>query len=134
MRKIIRPSQFHYYTNDHEWIDFQGSIAYVGICDFKLKGLKGIYKIQYGDVSAVIKRGDILATILSDDYKIPMFMPVDGRIIEVNNSIIYQPDKTLHQSQHNGWIAKICPLAPYDREGLLSASQYPLIKKNLPKI
>jgi len=31
-----------YYTNDHEWIDFQGTIAYTGICLFKLLGFKEI--------------------------------------------------------------------------------------------
>ncbi|SEN98147.1 hypothetical protein SAMN05660816_01801 [Niastella yeongjuensis] len=34
-----------YYTNDHEWIDFQGVVAYVGVCRFKLSGFKEIHKI-----------------------------------------------------------------------------------------
>jgi glycine cleavage system H lipoate-binding protein len=31
-----------YYTRDYEWIDFQESVAYIGICSFKLAGIKKI--------------------------------------------------------------------------------------------
>jgi glycine cleavage system H protein len=40
-----------YYTNDHEWIDFQGSVAYIGVCRFKLSGFKEIHMIKFTEIS-----------------------------------------------------------------------------------
>ena len=36
-----------YYTKDDEWIDFHGSVAYVGVCNAKLAGVKQIKKITF---------------------------------------------------------------------------------------
>ena len=38
-----------YFTKDHEWIDFQGSVAYVGISYFKLIGFKEIQELIFID-------------------------------------------------------------------------------------
>ena len=38
-----------YFTNDHEWIDFQGNVAYTGICGFKLIGIKEIHQIVFNE-------------------------------------------------------------------------------------
>ena len=65
-----------YYTNDYEWIDFQGSVAYIGICPFKLKGIKKIEKIEFSDENNSRKCGEVVASILYDDYKIDVHMPV----------------------------------------------------------
>jgi glycine cleavage system H lipoate-binding protein len=104
---MINSSKLHYFTSDYEWIDFQGSIALVGICEFKLKELKAVDRIQYSDVSAVIKKGEIL----SEDDTILMRMPVDDRFIKTNDRIVFQPERFL-QDQINNWIAKY-PFEPY---------------------
>lgn len=125
---MINSSKLYYFTADHEWIDFQGIVAFVGICNFKLTGIKTISKIQYCNVTSVIKSGEVLATILSEDYEILIHMPVDGRIIGVNDKVIYQPERIL-RDQISNWIAKICPLAPYSREGLTAGKTISEFKK-----
>ena len=49
MEKSTRKDQ--YYTKDYEWIDFQGTVAYIGICKFKLIGFKQIQEIRFNDPS-----------------------------------------------------------------------------------
>ena len=36
-----------YYTKDHEWISFQGAVAYTGVCTFKLIGFKEIQQVDF---------------------------------------------------------------------------------------
>ena len=130
--KLINSSKLQYFTDDYEWIDFHGSVAFVGICKYKLIGLKSIDKLQYADITSHIKKGEVLAKITSEDYTILIHMPVDGRVIQVNDDVINQPERLL-ENQITNWIAKICPLAPYKRDGLISGKQYQLIKKHAYK-
>ncbi|MBS1918171.1 MAG: hypothetical protein JST87_18015 [Bacteroidetes bacterium] len=118
-----------YYTNDHEWIDFQGAVAFVGICRFKLTGFRKIQKIQCCEPS-IIQRDKIIARIFSNEFEIKVHMPVAGKILTFND--IFHDDQNLDQllryPEDTGWLFKIAPLQPYERKDLLSPALY--AKKN----
>jgi glycine cleavage system H protein len=114
-----------YYTKDHEWVNFQGSIAYTGVCKFKLTGFRQIHKIDYGDIIGFAKQGDIIATIIYGDYSINAHMPVDGKITQVNDNLITMDHKTLLEGiESTAWLVKFIPAKPYDRTDLLLPNQY----------
>ena len=52
-----------YYTKDHEWIRFEGPIAYTGICSYQLIGFRNIDQIVFYDLTGFKKRGDKIASI-----------------------------------------------------------------------
>jgi glycine cleavage system H protein len=119
-----------YYTNDHEWIDFQGSVAYVGVCGFKLKGILHVEQITFSTSEGIKKQGEVIATVQYDDYQIPVHMPVDGKVISLNDAITQgSSDILLQQPENNGWIALIVPDKPYERHGLMLREQYKLYVK-----
>lgn len=114
-----------YYTNDHEWIDFQGSVAYIGVCRFKLSGFKEIHKIEFGEISDLIKPGEVIGSIQFDDYKVQIHMPVEGKIISINDLLLTdQREVLLQQPESNGWIVLIVPGNLNDRTNLLSFEEY----------
>jgi glycine cleavage system H protein len=115
-----------YYTEDHEWIDFQGSVAYVGVCDFKLIGFKEIHKVVFSDMEGFKRKGDLIATITYNDYEITVNMPVDGRIVRVNEELLANNySRFLKNAQNSAyWIVLIGPGQPYERTGLLLPEQY----------
>jgi len=114
-----------YYTNDHEWIDYQGTVAYVGVCGFKLSGFKQIHQIAFTEPSGFKKKGDIIATVKYNDYQIDAHMPVDGRVVQINETLLSGDQNVLLQYPENsGWIALIVPAQPYERKDLLLPKQY----------
>lgn len=114
-----------YYTSDHEWINFQGSVAYVGICPFKLKGIQRIGRLEFKEDNWLKKKGEVIATLYYDDYSIPVCMPVDGKIINLNDRLLNgEHDVLLQSPDHFGWVARISPAQPYERKGLLHSEQY----------
>ena len=114
-----------YYTNDHEWIDFQGSVAYTGVSSFKLTGFKEIQQITLIETSGFLKKDDVIATIRYNDYKIEAHMPVDGKLVRVNDILLTSDQNVLlHHPETSGWIALIIPSQPYERKDLLLAKQY----------
>ncbi len=113
-----------YYTKDHEWIDYQGAVAYIGVCGFKLAGFKEIQQIGFREPSGFKKRGTVIATIKYNDYEIEAHMPVDGKIVRINETLSGNRNLLLQQPENNGWIALIAPSLPYERKDLLLPKQY----------
>lgn len=120
-----------YYTTDHEWIDFQGTVAYIGICNFKLTGFKEIEQVIFNATSGFKQKGDPIVTLKYHDFLVDVTMPVDGKIIETNPTLIYSDSSYLVQNaETNGWIARIVPAQPYERNGLLLPNQYQMNGKS----
>jgi len=124
----------HYYTRDHEWIHFQGAQAYTGICPFKLIGFKEIQEIIFTETVGFKKQGETIACIRYKDYLIKAHMPVDGKVIYLNDTLIKGNWQVLLQQPEGiGWIAFIDLAEPHERKGLLLPAQYHETgKRNMP--
>jgi glycine cleavage system H protein len=122
-----------YYSTDHEWIDFQGSVAYVGVCCFKLTGIKTVQQFIFKETGGFHRQGTTIATIQYDDYEITVNMPVNGEIIQVNEVLATDTQDTLLQNaESDGWIALIVPARPDEKKNLLPPDQYRLnIKRKM---
>ncbi|MFA6060705.1 MAG: hypothetical protein WC756_21090 [Taibaiella sp.] len=120
-----------YYTNDHEWIEYRGYTALVGICKGKLSGDKELLRVEFAEDVSNMVRGSVIATFYLTGNSFFVSMPVDGKIIEFNKKLIETPSLIVSWDQHQRsvWIAKISPNAPYKREGLLQSHQYKPLKK-----
>ncbi len=120
-----------YYTSDHEWIDFQGAVAYIGVAPFKLTGFKKIQQITFDNPSGFKKSGDLIAVIRYNDFEINVCMPVDGKLVEVNTNLIYgNPDLLLTGTGDAAWVALIAPSQPYERKGLILSKHYQMNTKS----
>lgn len=120
-----------YYTKDHEWIDFQGEVAYVGICKFKLTGFRQIQSIEFKDAVSFKKQGDVIATVIYNDYTIEAHMPVDGKVLSVNDKLLAgNLNILLDCSESSAWIALIVPSEPHARKDLLLPKQYQINGKS----
>jgi glycine cleavage system H protein len=125
MMKPPSPKRELYYSTDHEWIDFQGAVAYIGVCAFKLKGIKEVHQLIFAEDTGSRKQGDVVAAVRYDDYQILVHMPVEGKVISINEALWLQEKRLLlDQPENNGWVALIVPSRPYERNGLLQPEQY----------
>lgn len=131
MQPASSTSPNRYYTNDHEWVDFRGNIAYTGICKFKLTGFRQIQEISFTEISGLKKQGEVFALIKYNDYVIEAHMPVDGKVVQLNERLVDDnPDLLLEDDENAAWIAMIMPLEPNDRKDLMLPVQYELKGKN----
>jgi glycine cleavage system H protein len=118
-----------YYTRDHEWIDFQGSIAYIGVCAFKLKGIRQVHKLDLAGSQGVIPCGQVIASICYDDYDIPVHMTVEGEILSFNE--LLSPENwhlLLEEPETRGWIALVVPSRSNETGDLMNPEQYSFFK------
>ena len=131
-KKAIHKVEDLYFTDDHEWIDFQGSVAYIGVSAFKLTGIRKIDKVILAEIGAIFKANDIIASFYCNEYKIEVHMPVRGRLLSFNEELISKNyDSLIATPENQGWIALIGPSLPYDRTGLVISKTYQLKRRSV---
>lgn len=118
-----------YYTTENEWIEYHGHNAFVGICKIKLSGTNAIQGATFCNVSSSLEKGDVIATFYHDHSAVEVYMPVGGKIVDINKKLLDNPSQILSTSSESTWIVKISPDAPYKREGLLQLHQYRALTK-----
>ena len=112
------------YTEEHEWIRLEGNIATVGITDFAQSELGDIVYIEVDTLDSEINSNDVFGTVEAVKTVSDLFMPVTGKVIEVNSSLEDAPEVVNDDPYGQGWIIKIEVTDPADVENLMSSNNY----------
>ena len=112
------------YTKDHEWIETQGSKGTVGVTAYAVEQLGDIVHIELPEAGKSYKAGDSFGTIESTKTVSDLYMPVTGKILEVNSALKTAPESLQADAYKNGWLVRIEMTNPADASGLLDANSY----------
>ena len=112
------------YTKDHEWISIDEKIATVGITDFAQRELGDIVYVEVETVGESLNTDDIFGTVEAVKTVSDLFLPIAGKIIEVNESLDNTPEDVNNDPYGNGWMIKIEIDDVNGANNLLSAQQY----------
>ena len=114
----------YFYTKDHEWININENIAIIGITDFAQKELGDIIFIELPQVGDSFTKGDVFGTIEAVKTVADLFMPISGRITELNSNIEDNPELVNKDAFNNGWIVKIDLNNKAEISDLLTQNEY----------
>ena len=117
------PKNFKY-TKDHEWVDLQGNKGTVGVTAYAVDQLGDIVHVELPEAGKTYKSGDSFGTIESTKTVSDLYMPVSGKIVEVNNAVKKAPEGLQTDSYKNGWLVKIELTNPSEAGSLLDAAAY----------
>jgi glycine cleavage system H protein len=110
------------YTKDHEWIKIDGKTAIIGITEFAQSELGDIVYVDISSVGQEVKEHDVFGTVEAVKTVSDLFMPVTGKVLEVNPILDGSPEKVNEDPYGEGWMIKIELKGSVD--ALLSAAQY----------
>lgn len=110
------------YTKDHEWIKIEGNTAIVGITDFAQSELGDIVYVDITTVGQDVAAHDIFGTVEAVKTVSDLYMPIGGKVLEVNSILDGSPEKVNEDPYGDGWMIKIQFTGSTDE--LLSAAQY----------
>jgi glycine cleavage system H protein len=110
------------YTKDHEWIKIDGTRAIIGITDFAQGELGDIVYLDIPSVGKEVAEHEVFGTVEAVKTVSDLFMPVTGKVLEVNPLLDASPEKVNEDPYGEGWMIKIEPKGKIT--GLLSAAQY----------
>jgi glycine cleavage system H protein len=112
------------YTKDHEWIKLEGTTATLGITDFAQGELGDIVYVDISTVGKDLNQHDVFGTVEAVKTVSDLFMPVSGKVLEVNPALDGSPEKVNADPYGEGWMVKVAVKNAADVNALLSADQY----------
>ena len=114
-----------FYTETHEWLRNEGNGVYsVGITDHAQGMLGDIVFIDLPDTDMDVSMGDDVAVIESVKTAADVYSPVNGSIVEINDTLTASPETVNRDPYGDGWLFKMKLSKESELEGLLSAGDY----------
>lgn len=112
------------YTSEHEWVEISGNIATIGITDFAQSELGDIIFLEFPTVEENFNDGDVFGTIEAVKTVSDMYMPLTGKVVEVNEDLNDTPEQVNEDPYKNGWMVKIELDNNADESKLLDSKSY----------
>ncbi len=95
------------YTQQHEWVRQEGGTAVVGLSDYAQDKLGEIVFVELPDVGSEVEAGKSAAVIESVKAVADLYAPVDGKVTEVNEALLDQPEVINQDPYGEGWVFKV---------------------------
>ena len=112
------------YSPDHEWIKIDGNIATVGITDFAQGQLGDVVFVDIPSEGETLEKSDVFGAIEAVKTVADAFMPVSGKIVEINANLESSPESVNKDPYQEGWMIKIEMSDLSEGDSLLDAEAY----------
>ena len=112
------------YMESHEWVKLEGDVITVGITDYAQEQLSELTFVELPAVGDTFEADDEVAVVESVKAASDIYAPVDGEIIEVNDSLEDTPELINSEPFEDGWIYKMRVKNPAAVADLLPADKY----------
>lgn len=113
-------------SKSHEYLlEDENSVYTVGLTDYAVEQLGDIVFVELPETGSEFSKGEVFATVESVKAASEIYMPVGGKIIEVNEKIVESPEILNESPFEEGWLVKIeSPDAQAESGDLLEYSDY----------
>lgn len=113
-----------FYTKEHEWIKADGDTATIGITDFAQGELGDIVYIEVDTVGETLSKEAVFGTVEAVKTVSDLFMPVSGKVLELNSDLEGAPESVNKDPYGAGWMIKVKMSDLSQLKNLLTADQY----------
>ncbi|HCW77094.1 MAG TPA: glycine cleavage system protein GcvH [Candidatus Marinimicrobia bacterium] len=112
------------YTEEHEWIKVDQNIATVGVTDYAQGELGDVVFVEMPTLGKSFKKGDVVASIEAVKTVAEVYLPVSGKVVELNDALNDAPESINEDAFGNGWMFKIEMSDPSELDSLMTAERY----------
>lgn len=113
-----------YYARRGEWAQVDENLVTIGLTDFRLNQLGEVLYLDLPEEGKLVTQGEAFFAIESAKQIHDFASPVSGTIIEVNWSLLDDPDALNDDSFNDGWIIKVEMENEKDLATLMRSSEY----------
>ncbi len=111
-------------SKTHEWVLEEGNTVSIGLTDYAVEQLGDIVFIELPEVGTNYSKDEVFATIESVKAASEIYMPVAGRVVEINEELINSPE-LINEDAFAAWLIKIeAENFQSDSQGLLEYDDY----------
>ena len=112
------------YTAEHEWVSYKSSDVIIGITDFAQSQLGDIIFVELPEVGTSLKSGEVFGEIEAVKTVSELYAPISGIVLSINEELENNPEKVNLSPYNEGWLIKINPEIPKEKESLLTNISY----------
>ena len=113
------------YTKDHEWIRMEDDeIGVVGITDYAQDQLGELVYVELPEVDQEFGAGSDAVVVESVKAAGEVKVPVSGSIVEVNESLVDEPEKVNNDPMGGGWFIKMKVSETSELDDLMDEDAY----------
>jgi len=112
------------YTREHEWISVEGDVAIIGITSFAQGELGDIVFVEIETEGETLDKGETFGTIEAVKTVSDLFMPVGGKVLEINPALESSPELVNKDPYGAGWLIKISINDAKELDELMNAQEY----------
>ena len=119
------------FTEEHEWVELDGTIATVGITDYAQEQLGDLVFVEVPDVGKTVEKGEELAVIESVKAASEVYAPIDGTVTEANEALAETPELVNQDAEGEGWFARLQVESSDQFDALMTEKAYREFVENL---
>ncbi len=95
-------------SSTHEYLlDNENSTFTIGLTDYAVEQLGDIVFLELPEIGAEFKKGESFAAIESVKAASEIYMPISGKIVEINEPLVETPEELNQDVYENGWLVKV---------------------------
>tara|TARA_B100001250_G_C19816624_1_gene798770 strand:+ start:5230 stop:5613 length:384 start_codon:yes stop_codon:yes gene_type:complete len=113
------------YTKDHEWVKQEDSnIFAVGITDHAQEALGDLVFVELPETECDFSYGQVCSVVESVKAASDIYIPLSGKIIEINNLLVESPELVNQDPYGDGWLFKLEASSLVELDDLLDRDSY----------
>ena len=94
-------------TKTHEYVLEQNGVYEIGITPYAIEQLGDIVFIELPDVDTEFNKNESFATIESVKAASEIYMPISGKVIEINEAVVDSPELLNDETYADKWLIKV---------------------------
>lgn len=119
----VAPKELRY-SEEHEWLKIEGEKVRIGITDFAQEELGDIVFVELPEVGTTVSADDPFGSVESVKTVSELYAPVSGKIVEINEELVENPEYVNESAYDKAWMVVIEPFDMNEIEQLMTAEQY----------
>ena len=112
------------YSKDHTWLRINSNIGTIGITEFAQSELGEIVYADLPNIGYSFEQDKVFGSVEAIKTVSDLFMPVSGKVIEINKKLVQTPTFINDDPYGEGWLIKIEIINLTEINNLLNAQTY----------
>lgn len=114
------------FTKEHEWVEFdpKSQTAKIGITEYAQEKLGDIVHVELPEEDDPFKASEPFGSVESVKAVSDVYLPVSGKIKEINETIVDSPELINEDPYGEGWMVLVSLTDTSELESLMDASAY----------
>ena len=94
-------------TKTHEYLLEKEGVYEVGLTSYAIEQLGDIVFIELPDIDSDFSKNEVFATIESVKAASEIYMPISGKILEINEAVVDSPELLNDETYADKWLVRI---------------------------